>query len=302
MPPAGKSPITQGKTGFRRNEIKNGQFLHNGQPILIKGVNRHDHNPRHRPLRHHGGHPRRPAADEARQHQRRAHLRTIRTIRPCSNFATNSASMWSPRPTSNPTAWATARSHWPRIPPGSRPTSTASRTWSSATRTTRASSCGRWATRRAMARTSSSAPPGSASAIRPAPSITNRPHTHAHVDLLLADVCHHRRLREILPHRGEKTACETNARSSSANTATRWAIRRAISPITGTLFRKERLLQGGFIWDWKDQAILHMKHTAQRCGGSLAGQAAGPPVRLARRPMKDSTAAARSSKHPTSSI
>ena len=36
----------QGKTGFRRNEIKNGQFLHNGQPILIKGVNRHDHNPR----------------------------------------------------------------------------------------------------------------------------------------------------------------------------------------------------------------------------------------------------------------
>ncbi|GAA5131643.1 DUF4981 domain-containing protein [Luteolibacter yonseiensis] len=35
-----------GKTGFRRDEIKNGQFLHNGQPVLIKGVNRHDHNPR----------------------------------------------------------------------------------------------------------------------------------------------------------------------------------------------------------------------------------------------------------------
>ncbi|MES2922595.1 MAG: glycoside hydrolase family 2 TIM barrel-domain containing protein [Verrucomicrobiota bacterium] len=35
-----------GKTGFRRNEVKNGQFLHNGQPVLIKGVNRHDHNPR----------------------------------------------------------------------------------------------------------------------------------------------------------------------------------------------------------------------------------------------------------------
>ncbi|MES2660117.1 MAG: glycoside hydrolase family 2 TIM barrel-domain containing protein [Verrucomicrobiota bacterium] len=34
-----------GKTGFRRSEIKNGQLLHNGQPILIKGVNRHDHNP-----------------------------------------------------------------------------------------------------------------------------------------------------------------------------------------------------------------------------------------------------------------
>ena len=35
--------VHTGKTGFRRNEIKNGQFLHNGQPILIKGVNRHDH-------------------------------------------------------------------------------------------------------------------------------------------------------------------------------------------------------------------------------------------------------------------
>ncbi len=35
----------QGKTGFRRDEIKNGQLLHNGQPILIKGVNRHDHHP-----------------------------------------------------------------------------------------------------------------------------------------------------------------------------------------------------------------------------------------------------------------
>ncbi|WP_052572968.1 glycoside hydrolase family 2 TIM barrel-domain containing protein [Haloferula sp. BvORR071] len=31
-----------GKTGFRRDEVKNGQFLHNGQPILFKGVNRHD--------------------------------------------------------------------------------------------------------------------------------------------------------------------------------------------------------------------------------------------------------------------
>ncbi len=31
------------KTGFRRVAIKNGQLLVNGQPILIKGVNRHDH-------------------------------------------------------------------------------------------------------------------------------------------------------------------------------------------------------------------------------------------------------------------
>ena len=31
------------KIGFRSSEIKNGQLLVNGQPILIKGVNRHDH-------------------------------------------------------------------------------------------------------------------------------------------------------------------------------------------------------------------------------------------------------------------
>lgn len=34
-----------GKSGFRHNEVKDGQFLHNGKPILFKGVNRHDHHP-----------------------------------------------------------------------------------------------------------------------------------------------------------------------------------------------------------------------------------------------------------------
>jgi beta-galactosidase len=32
------------KVGFRTTEIKNGQLLINGQPILLKGVNRHEHN------------------------------------------------------------------------------------------------------------------------------------------------------------------------------------------------------------------------------------------------------------------
>ncbi|MBN1185547.1 MAG: DUF4981 domain-containing protein [Bacteroidales bacterium] len=32
------------KVGFRTTEVKNGQFLVNGQPVLIKGVNRHEHN------------------------------------------------------------------------------------------------------------------------------------------------------------------------------------------------------------------------------------------------------------------
>ena len=31
--------------GFRTAEVKNGQFLVNGQPVLVKGVNRHEHDP-----------------------------------------------------------------------------------------------------------------------------------------------------------------------------------------------------------------------------------------------------------------
>lgn len=33
------------KVGFRKSEIKDGQLLVNGQPILIKGTNRHEHDP-----------------------------------------------------------------------------------------------------------------------------------------------------------------------------------------------------------------------------------------------------------------
>lgn len=36
---------TKIKVGFRTSEVKNGQLLVNGQPILLKGVNRHEHDP-----------------------------------------------------------------------------------------------------------------------------------------------------------------------------------------------------------------------------------------------------------------
>jgi beta-galactosidase len=35
--------VLNGKTGFRKVEVKNGQFLVNGKAVLIKGVNRHEH-------------------------------------------------------------------------------------------------------------------------------------------------------------------------------------------------------------------------------------------------------------------
>ena len=37
--------IHSAKVGFRTTEIKNGQLLINGQPVLVKGVNRHEHDP-----------------------------------------------------------------------------------------------------------------------------------------------------------------------------------------------------------------------------------------------------------------
>lgn len=33
------------RMGFRTSEVKNGQFLVNGKPVLVKGVNRHEHDP-----------------------------------------------------------------------------------------------------------------------------------------------------------------------------------------------------------------------------------------------------------------
>ena len=35
----------QQNVGFRKVEIKGGQFLVNGQPVLIKGANRHELDP-----------------------------------------------------------------------------------------------------------------------------------------------------------------------------------------------------------------------------------------------------------------
>jgi beta-galactosidase len=37
--------VATARTGFRTSEIKNGQLLVNGKPVLLKGVNRHEHDP-----------------------------------------------------------------------------------------------------------------------------------------------------------------------------------------------------------------------------------------------------------------
>ena len=37
--------VVTARTGFRTSEVKNGQLLVNGKPVLLKGVNRHEHDP-----------------------------------------------------------------------------------------------------------------------------------------------------------------------------------------------------------------------------------------------------------------
>lgn len=42
----GEIQVIQRNVGFRNLQMKNGQFLVNGQPVIIRGVNRHEHDPR----------------------------------------------------------------------------------------------------------------------------------------------------------------------------------------------------------------------------------------------------------------
>ena len=162
--------VIPSRVGFRTVEIRDGRLLVNGQAILVKGVNRHEHSPDPGHYVDARADDARHRADEAAQHQRRAHLalperpgvvRPVRRVRPLRD---RRGQHREPRLRLRPAE-----------PPGQRPgvdsrrTSIASSAWSSATRTTRRSSSGRSATRRATARTSRPATSGSSSATRRRP-------------------------------------------------------------------------------------------------------------------------------------
>ncbi len=151
------------EVGFRTVEIRDRRLLVNGEPVLIAGVNRHEHDDTHGPrclARVDGdGRP----ADEALQRQRRAHLalpersvlaRALRPLRPLR------------RRRGEHRVARVLRRAVPRPGVPQRSGSSASRTWSSATRTTRASSSGRSATRAATARTTTRPRAGCARATR----------------------------------------------------------------------------------------------------------------------------------------
>ena len=98
----------QERIGFRKVEIRGKQLLVNGQPILIKGVNRHEH---HLETGHVVSREAcsRTSADEA-HNSTRCGPRITPTTPTGTTSATNTACTCTTRPTSNRTAWGTSGS------------------------------------------------------------------------------------------------------------------------------------------------------------------------------------------------
>ncbi|MCW1883859.1 DUF4981 domain-containing protein [Luteolibacter flavescens] len=249
-----------GKTGFRHNEVKNGQFLHNGKPILFKGVNRHDHNPRN-------GHYVTEADIEADLLQmKRTNINAIR----CSHYPNDPAFYeladklgfyvideanieshgmgWGPdaNPLAKDPAWGPA--HMDRMQnclerDKNHPSIVM---WSMGNESgdgINFQEMSKWIKQRDPSR----------------PVHYEQAQQRAHVDIFapmyasIQSCLEYCRAEEKKPLESQRPLiqCEYNHAmgNSSGNLAEYWEI-----------YRKERLLQGGFIWDWKDQGIFKRIH------------------------------------------
>jgi beta-galactosidase len=248
----------QGKAGFRRDEVKNGQLLHNGQPILIKGINRHDHNPR-------TGHYLTESDMRADLMQmKRANINAIRT----SHYPNDAAFLflcdelgfymiseanieshgmgYGPESLANDPAWFEA--HLDRIKnmverDKNHPSVVMWSLGNEAGNGENFVKCAAWVRQRDPSRLVHYEQAGQGS----------------YVDLFSpmyapGEQCEaYCREEEKKPLGSQRPLiqCEyAHAMGNSmGNLADDWL-----------LIRKERLLQGGFIWDWKDQALVHLKH------------------------------------------
>lgn len=248
----------QGKTGFRRDEVKNGQFLHNGQPILIKGVNRHDHNPR-------TGHSLTEADLRADLLQmKRANINAVRT----SHYPNDAAFLgicdelgfyvvseanieshgmgYGAQSLAKDPAWLEAHLDRVRNMLERDKNHPSVIMWSLGNEAGEGENfvkCAAWVHQRDASR----------------PVHYERAGQAPYVDV-------------YSPMYAPIAACEAYCRAEEKNPlgSQRPLIQceysHAMGNSTGNLadywqlIRSERLLQGGFIWDWKDQAILHLKH------------------------------------------
>jgi beta-galactosidase len=247
-----------GKTGFRHNEIKDGQFLHNGKPILFKGVNRHDHHPE-------TGHY--VTEEDMRAdllQMKRANINAIR----CSHYPNDprfyelcdelgfyvidEANIeahgmgWGPdaNPLAKDPAWGPA--HLDRMKnclerDKNHPCIVM---WSMGNESgdgVNFQEMSRWIKQRDPSR----------------PVHYEQAQTRSHVDLFAPmyapikaclDYCRNEEKKPLAEQR-PLIQCEYNHAmgNSSGNLADYWEV-----------FRRERLLQGGFIWDWKDQGLSRL--------------------------------------------
>jgi beta-galactosidase len=264
-----------GKTGFRRNEIKNGQFLHNGQPVLIKGVNRHDHHPV-------TGHyvTTRDIRDDLLQ-MKRANINAVRTAHypndPAlselcdelgfyvvaeANIESHGMDYKEESLAKDP-AWFEA--HLDRVKnlverDKNHPSVIMWSMGNEAGDGENFVKCSDWIRQR-----------------DPSRPVHYEQAKHAlHADLFTpmyatVDGCRqYARSEEKKPLETQRPLiqCEYNHAmgNSSGNLVDYW-----------NLFRQERLLQGGFIWDWRDQGIQHTKHAANAVEDRSGN---GHPVRL----------------------
>ncbi|MEP4076675.1 glycoside hydrolase family 2 TIM barrel-domain containing protein [Haloferula sp.] len=258
---AGKTvAVHSGKTGFRRNEIKNGNFLHNGKPILIKGVNRHDHHPS-------TGHY--VSEDDMRDDLLQMKRGNINAVR-CSHYPNDPRLLelcdelgfyvvdeanieshgmgWGADANSiaKDPAWGPA--HMDRM----KNCLERDKNHPCIIMWSMGNESGDGINFREMSKYIRQRDP-----FRPVhyEQSGQRPH----VDLFVPMYAPIERSRQYAKQEGQKPAdkqrpmiqCEYNHAmgNSSGNLADYWE-----------LFRSERLLQGGFIWDWKDQGLLTLKH------------------------------------------
>ena len=247
-----------GQTGFRRDEIKNGQLLHNGKAILIKGVNRHDHNPL-------TGHYLTEADIRADLlMMKRANINAVRTshypndvalVRLCdelgfyvvaeANIESHGMGYDKESLAKNP-AWFEAHIDRVKNVVERDKNHPCVMMWSLGNEAGDGENfvkCSQWVRQRDPSR----------------PVHYEQAGHKAHADVFspmyaTPDDCEkYCRNEEKLPSDQQKPLiqCEYSHAmgNSSGNIVDYW-----------NLDRKERLLQGGFIWDWKDQAFLQHKH------------------------------------------
>ena len=217
------------RVGFRTSEIKGGRLLVNGVPVLLKGVNRHEHDPRTGHVIDEASMRRDHRAHEAAQHQRRPDLPLpgrSAVVRP---LRRGTGSTSSTRRTSRATAWATASGRLAKDPAWGpahldrmRRIVERDKNHPVGHHLVARQRGGRRRQFRGHVRT------GSRHGTRPGPSSTSRPSSRPHTDIYCPMYARDRTAR------GVRRASRRPARSSCASTPTPWATAPATSRTTGT--------------------------------------------------------------------